>query len=62
MVCELGQQRPRTAENDRAAFHVIVQGIDDTATQLSIGESLLLTANNKFENNESEHALRGWRR
>ena len=44
---ELGQQRLRTAENDRAAFHVIVQGIDDTAD--SIGESLLLTANNKFD-------------
>ena len=44
---ELGQQRPRTAENNRAAFHVIVQGTDDTAD--SIGESLLLTANNKFD-------------
>ena len=55
---ELGQQRPCTPENDRAAYHVLIEEIDDTAD--SIGESLLLTANNKFEDNESGYELFKW--
>ena len=52
---ELGQQRPCTAENDRTAFHIIVQAIDDSDG--SIGESLLLTIANLFEDAESGHEL-----
>ena len=52
---ELGQQRPCTAENDRAAFHIIVQAIDDSDG--SIGESLLLTIADLFEYAESGHEL-----
>ena len=52
---ELGQQRPCTEENDRAAFHVLVQAIDDSPD--SIGESLLLTISHLFENDESGHKL-----
>ena len=55
---ELGQQRPCTKENNRAAFHSIIDGIDDAAD--SIPESLLLTIHNKFENNESGHKLFAW--
>ena len=52
---EHGQQRPRSAESDRAAFHVIVQAIDDAPD--SIGESLLLAISNLFEDDESGHKL-----
>ena len=52
---EHGQQRPRSAKSDRAAFHVIVQAIDDAPD--SIGESLLLAISNLFEDDESGHKL-----
>ena len=55
---EYGQQRPCTEENDRASFHAIVQGIDDSAD--SIGESLVLSIGDKFKDNESGHLLWAW--
>ena len=55
---ESGQQRPCTAENDRAAFYNIMRGID--CSDGSIGESLLLTAGDKFKDDESGHKLFAW--
>jgi hypothetical protein len=48
---EVGQQHPCTEENDRAAFHMIIDGIDDSED--SIGESLLIRQGHRVR---SHHA------